>query len=128
MSHENADSNRHVSYQECSGLENPMFVDIEETRADLVAIEASSDPDELKSQVEQRNLDRETEGEMNLEFQFLIGLVTIGGPAAALLISFRFVIIPLLAAGSSPVSLVLAISVGLFLILCGIVAIIRVLR
>ena len=60
--------------------------------------------------------------------QILLGLAKIGGPAVALLAVFRLVMVPLLAVGSSPVSVVLAVSVGIFLVLCGIAAVIRVLQ
>ena len=57
--------------------------------------------------------------------QFFSLLLKTGGWTAAVLLSFRFVIIPLLSAGNSPVALILAIAVSIFLVLCAIGALVR---
>jgi hypothetical protein len=58
-------------------------------------------------------------------FQFALQLLRIGGPPVAMLLAFQMIVRPLLIAGSSPVALVLAIAVSVFLILYGIVPLIR---
>lgn len=57
--------------------------------------------------------------------QFFSLLLKTGGWTAAVLLSFRFVLIPLLSAGNTPVALILAIAVSIFLVLCAISALIR---
>lgn len=58
-------------------------------------------------------------------FQFSLQLLRIGGPPVAMLLAFQMIVRPLLVAGNSPVALVLAIAVGVFLILYGIVPLIK---
>ncbi|HEY9798784.1 MAG TPA: hypothetical protein V6D25_00380 [Leptolyngbyaceae cyanobacterium] len=55
-------------------------------------------------------------------------LLQVGGWTVSVLITFRLVMIPLLTAGSTPVTLTLAIGVSTFLVLCGICAVIKVLE
>jgi hypothetical protein len=57
--------------------------------------------------------------------QFFSLLLKTGGWTAAVLLSFRFVIIPLLSAGNSPVALILAMAVSIFIVLCAIGALVR---
>lgn len=56
--------------------------------------------------------------------QFSLLLKT-GGWTVAVLLSFRFVLIPLLSAGNTPVALILAIAVSIFLVLCAVGALVR---
>lgn len=60
--------------------------------------------------------------------QFLYQLLKVGGPAVAVLLAFRLIVVPLLAAGNSLVALVLAIAVGAFLVTYGVGAVIKELR
>ncbi|WDD30171.1 hypothetical protein PQG02_00130 (plasmid) [Nostoc sp. UHCC 0926] len=57
--------------------------------------------------------------------QFLSLLLKTGGWTVAVLLAFRFVLMPLLAAGNTPVSLTLAIAVSIFLVLCAVGALVR---
>lgn len=57
--------------------------------------------------------------------QFFSMLLKTGGWTAAVLLSFRFVIIPLLSAGNSPVALILAMAVSIFIVLCAVGALVR---
>ncbi|MEM1392123.1 MAG: hypothetical protein AAGG00_02310 [Cyanobacteria bacterium P01_H01_bin.150] len=57
--------------------------------------------------------------------QFFSLLLKTGGWTAAVLLSLRFVIIPLLSAGNTLVALILAIAVSIFLVLCAISALVR---
>jgi hypothetical protein len=52
-------------------------------------------------------------------------LIQVGGWTVSVLITFRLVMIPLLASGSSPLTLTLAIGISAFLVLCGICAVIK---
>ncbi|MBN3871589.1 MAG: hypothetical protein HWQ23_15310 [Nostoc sp. JL33] len=60
--------------------------------------------------------------------QFLSLLLKTGGWTVAVLLAFRFVVAPLLTAGNTPVTLILAISVSIFLILCAISGLVREFR
>ncbi|HEY9663823.1 MAG TPA: hypothetical protein V6C65_35695 [Allocoleopsis sp.] len=60
--------------------------------------------------------------------QFLYQLLKVGGPAVAVLLAFRLIVVPLLAAGNSLVALVLAIAVSAFLVTYGITVLIKELR
>lgn len=57
--------------------------------------------------------------------QFFSLLLKTGGWTAAVLLAFRFVLIPLLSAGNTPVALTLAIAVSIFLVLCAVGALVR---
>jgi hypothetical protein len=57
--------------------------------------------------------------------QFLSLLLRTGGWTVAVLLAFRFVLVPLLTAGNTPVALTLAIAVSIFLVLCAISALVR---
>jgi hypothetical protein len=57
--------------------------------------------------------------------QFLSLLLRTGGWTVAVLLAFRFVLMPLLAAGNTPVALTLAIAVGIFLVLCAVGALVK---
>ncbi len=61
----------------------------------------------------------------DLLLPLLYRLLQVGGWTVSVLITFRLVMIPLLAAGSSPVTLTLAIGISTFLVLCGICAVIK---
>lgn len=60
--------------------------------------------------------------------QFLSLLLLTGGWTVAVLLAFRFVLVPLLAAGNTPVALTLAIAVSIFLVLCAVGALVRELK
>ncbi|MBD2498421.1 hypothetical protein [Nostoc sp. FACHB-280] len=60
--------------------------------------------------------------------QFLSLLLRTGGWTVAVLLAFRFVLVPLLTAGNTPVALTLAIAVGIFLVLCAVGAVVRELK
>lgn len=55
-------------------------------------------------------------------------LLRTGGWTVAVLLTFRFVLVPLLAAGNTPVALTLAIGVSIFLVLCAIGALVKELK
>ncbi|NJL80852.1 MAG: hypothetical protein HC836_41360 [Richelia sp. RM2_1_2] len=57
--------------------------------------------------------------------QFFSLLLKTGGWTVAVLLAFRFVLIPLLTAGNTPVALTLAIAVSIFLVLCAVGALVR---
>ncbi|WDD36077.1 hypothetical protein PQG02_32270 (plasmid) [Nostoc sp. UHCC 0926] len=60
--------------------------------------------------------------------QFFSLLLRTGGWTVAVLLAFRFILIPLLAAGNTPVALTLAIAVSIFLVLCATSALVRELK
>jgi hypothetical protein len=60
--------------------------------------------------------------------QFLSLLLRTGGWTVAVLLAFRFVLVPLLTAGNTPVALTLAITVSIFLVLCAVGALVRELK
>jgi hypothetical protein len=60
--------------------------------------------------------------------QFLSLMLRTGGWTVAVLLALRFVLVPLLAAGNTPVALTLAIAVSIFLVLCAIGALVRELK
>lgn len=60
--------------------------------------------------------------------QFLSLLLKTGGWTVAALLAFRFVLVPLLTAGNTPVALTLAIAVSIFLVLCAVGALVRELK
>jgi hypothetical protein len=60
--------------------------------------------------------------------QFLSILLKTGGWTVAVLLAFRFVLVPLLTAGNTPVALTLAIAVSIFLVLCAVGALVRELK
>jgi hypothetical protein len=60
--------------------------------------------------------------------QFLSLLLRTGGWTVAVLLAFRFVLVPLLTAGNTPVALTLAIAVSIFLVLCAVGALVRELK
>lgn len=60
--------------------------------------------------------------------QFLSLLLRTGGWTVAVLLAFRFVLVPLLTAGNTPVVLTLAIAVSIFLVLCAVGALVRELK
>lgn len=60
--------------------------------------------------------------------QFLSLLLRTGGWTVAVLLAFRFVLVPLLTVGNTPVALTLAIAVGIFLVLCAVGALVRELK
>lgn len=60
--------------------------------------------------------------------QFLSLLLKTGGWTVAVLLAFRFVLVPLLTAGNTPVALTLAIAVSIFLVLCAVGALVRELK
>jgi hypothetical protein len=60
--------------------------------------------------------------------QFLSLLLKTGGWTVAVLLAFRFVVVPLLTAGNTPVALTLAIAVSIFLVLCAISGLVREFR
>lgn len=57
--------------------------------------------------------------------QFFSLLLKTGGWTDAVLLSLRFVIIPLLSAGNSLVALILAVAVSIFLVLCAVGALVK---
>jgi hypothetical protein len=57
--------------------------------------------------------------------QFLSLMLRTGGWTVAVLLAFRFVLMPLLADGNTPVALTLAIAVSIFLILCAVGALVK---
>jgi len=60
--------------------------------------------------------------------QFLSLLLITGGWTVAVLLAFRFVLVPLLTAGNTPVALTLAIAVSIFLVVCAAGALVRELK
>ncbi|TBR56659.1 hypothetical protein B4U84_28895 [Westiellopsis prolifica IICB1] len=60
--------------------------------------------------------------------QFLSLLLRTGGWTVAVLLAFRFVLMPLLAAGNTPVALTLAIAVSIFLVICAAAVLVRELK
>ncbi len=60
-----------------------------------------------------------------MKFLFGMKLLKIGGLTVAPLLAFQLVVPTLLVAGNSPVALILAGGASTFLVLCGIVLVIR---
>lgn len=59
------------------------------------------------------------DSEWVLWYRFLRDILRVGGWAAAMLLAFRFVLIPLVSAANSPVTIILAIAVSGFLLMAG---------
>lgn len=66
--------------------------------------------------------------ELILWGQFFSLLLKTGGWTVAVLLAFRFVLVPLLTVGNSPVALILASAVSIFLVLCAIGALVKELK
>lgn len=113
--------NNFEQFEELSKSEIPEVLDVE-----------ISEPGELKPYSQLPQPDK-SEPPVNDTFlsewaswrQFFSLLLKTGGWTAAVLLSLRFVIIPLLSAGNSSVALILAIAVSIFLVLCAVGALVR---
>lgn len=88
-----------------------------------IAVEPEYQTEECESAVDNTSQDVQV-----LWIQFLRQLLKVGGWTVAVLLALRLLLVPLLSAGNTPVALVLAISIGVFLALAGICSIIRELK
>jgi hypothetical protein len=85
-----------------------------------IAVEPEYQQEEFESALDNTSQDVQV-----LWIQFLHQLLMVGGWTVAVLLALRLLLVPLLSAGNTPVALVLAISIGVFLALAGICPIIR---